>query len=53
MSFGDAGGEACRGEIVADVEQALPLVGVDSKEWAATLTVTWTCWKSLRLCTIR
>jgi hypothetical protein len=52
MSIGDAGDE-----IVAGVEQALPLVGADLKEWAATLsigrTVTRTCWKSVRRCAIR
>lgn len=35
--FGDASGQ-----IVADVEQALSLVGIDSKEWAANVPLTET-----------
>ena len=35
FGFGDAGGQ-----VVADVDQALPLVGVDSQQWAADAPLT-------------
>ena len=35
FGFGDAGGQ-----VVADVDQALPLVGVDSQQWAAEAPLT-------------
>ena len=34
LCFGDAGGE-----VVTDVDQALPLGGIDAKEWTANATV--------------
>jgi hypothetical protein len=34
FGFGDAGGQ-----VVADVDQTLPLVGVDSQQWAADAAV--------------